>query len=99
MARPSAWPLLTDCRIKCTSYEILDNDAISGYVSDGESSKGDDYMQLMLPGTYKINGSKNGGDIATYGTEQMVMEAVSRSFSCCYTQNILLYLFTTVQYE
>jgi hypothetical protein len=43
--------------------EILDDNKSSEYSSEEESSKGDDYMQLLLPRTHKIKDSVDGDDM------------------------------------
>jgi hypothetical protein len=55
--------------------EILDddNDKISEYSSDEDNTKGDGYMQLVLPGTNKISDSDDGDNTVTKYDEQMGM--------------------------
>jgi hypothetical protein len=61
--------------------EILDDDEDIGYCSDEESSKADNYMQLVLLGTQEISNIDDGDDIAICDNQQMGMRRVSRILS------------------
>jgi hypothetical protein len=50
---------------------ILDDDEISGYSSNEESSECDDYMELVFPGTHEISNNDDADDIVKHDDGQM----------------------------